>query len=148
MLKLEDLSKQEILGLVRKGKNRCPVCGGTPSVRSQKGKFCEYHIELRTSTTRRNGGYGKHNSMSAYEKANWSLGAEALAEQFGVQVRAIHYAYNKLVRLQRIQPIKGFLDSKKPRIQSQKPVDEARISMLLPLLLRRQPHDRTQSVVR
>lgn len=175
MIKPEDLSKKQLQALIWKGMNRCPVCGGTPSVRSPKGKLCEFHVELKTANKSRSEGYAsRHIPLSVYEKADWSLGVKALAKQFGVKVLAIRCAYTKLVGMRRIKPVKGIMRSrlefqmevkrkaearraerellnpkkpKTPPAQSQN-VDPERIAYLLPLLLRKQPHERTRPVDR
>ena len=171
MVKPENLSKQKLQELVWKGMNRCPKCGGTPSVRSLKGKLCEYHVELKAAAMRKRLGYGRHIPMSVYEKADWSLGRKELSKKFGVKIEAIEYAYKKLVRLQRIKPIKGFLrgrdeffmelkrkaaarreererlQPKKKKLDCARRVDPERIAWLLPLLLRKRQGERVLPIV-
>ena len=110
MLNIDNLSKQYRHQMILKGLGRCPLCGGPPSVRSPKGKLCEYHVELRaTQARKRIKAKRRHTPLTDWLQVDWTLGAKAIMKLLGVGRNSVHRNYRKLLHMKKIKPVPGFI---------------------------------------
>ena len=110
MPKFSECSKQYRYQIVMKGMGRCPICGGTPSPRSPRGRYCEKHVEARAERERRRiGAKRKFVPRLMWEKLDWTLGAKLIALMLGVTRQTVKAHYKTLRALNKISPVPGFI---------------------------------------
>ncbi len=115
-MKFNDLSKQYRRHIVLKGLRKCPVCGGTPSIRSPKGLYCEKHVTIRAAAERRRIGWKKPLvPLTVWVAVDWSLGADLIAIMLKVKKQTVLKNYQKVLGRGLIKPVEGFCPPKRKR---------------------------------
>jgi len=110
MPKFSECSKQYRYQITMKGMGRCPICGGKPSSRSPKGRYCEKHVEARAARERRRiGCKSKFVKKATWLEIDWTMGAKLIALMLGVTRQTVKSHYKRLRVMQKIKPVPGFI---------------------------------------
>ncbi len=110
MPNLEGFSKQYRYQITMKGMGRCPICGKKPSPRSPKGRYCEYHLEMRAARERaRIGCKRRFIPKTTWVQLDWTLGPKLMAVMLGVTRQTVQSHYRRLLLEKKITAVPGFI---------------------------------------